>query len=89
MRFATFISGLGAALTSSLIAGAVWAQDGITGLESVGKPLPEGTGFQPAATEIAREQQWLDDMLLWLCIAVQLLACPCPHSVALLLRPLP
>lgn len=70
MRFATFLTGLGAALTSSLIAGAVRAQDGIAGLESVGKPLPEGTGFQPAATEIAREQQWLDDMLLWLCIAV-------------------
>lgn len=70
MRFATFLSGLGASLTTSLIAGAVRAQDGITGLETVGKPLPEGTGFQPAATELARDQQWLDHMLLWLCIAV-------------------
>lgn len=72
MRFAPSLSGLGAAITASLIAGAAWAQDGITGLEVVGKPDPSGTGtgFQPAATELARGQQWLDHMLLWLCIAV-------------------
>ena len=70
MRFATILSGLGATLTTSLIAGAAWAQDGITGLEIVGAPHPDGVGFQPAATELARDQQWLDHMLLWLCIAV-------------------
>lgn len=70
MRFATFLSGLGASFASSLIAASAWAQDGITGLETVGKPLPEGMGFQPPATELARDQQWLDHMLLWLCIAV-------------------
>jgi cytochrome c oxidase subunit 2 len=37
------------------------AQDG---LESIGKPLPNGIGFQPAATEIARDVQWLDGLLL-------------------------
>jgi cytochrome c oxidase subunit 2 len=70
MRFATFLSGLGASFASSLIAASAWAQDGITGLETVGKPLPEGMGFQPPATDLARDQQWLDHMLLWLCIAV-------------------
>ncbi|WP_347311050.1 cytochrome c oxidase subunit II [Defluviimonas sp. SAOS-178_SWC] len=70
MRFATILSGLGAIFTSSLIAGAVWAQDGITGLEVVGAPHPGGTGFHPAVTELAHEQQWLDHMLLYLCIAV-------------------
>ena len=70
MRFATFLSGLGASFASSLIAASAWAQDGITGLETVGKPLPEGMGFQPPATELARDQQWLDHMLLYLCIAV-------------------
>ncbi|MEZ5779070.1 MAG: cytochrome c oxidase subunit II [Paracoccaceae bacterium] len=73
MRFATKMSGLGATLTSSLFAGAALAQDGISGLEIVGKPHAEGTGFQPAVTEIAREQQWLDHMLLYLCIAVVVL----------------
>ena len=29
-----------------------------------------GLRFQPAATELARDQQWLDHMLLYLCIAV-------------------
>ncbi len=70
MRFATILSGLGAAITSGLIAGAALAQDGISGLEIVGKPHPRGTGFQPAVTELAHEQQWLDHMLLYLCIGV-------------------
>lgn len=70
MRFAPSLSGLGATISASILAGAAWAQDGITGLDSVGKPNPEGMGFQPAATELARDQQWLDQMLLWLCIGV-------------------
>ncbi|MCU9847225.1 cytochrome c oxidase subunit II [Defluviimonas sp. WL0024] len=70
MRFATNLSGLGAALTATFAATVVRAQDGITGLEIVGKPVADGTGFQPAATELARDQQWLDGMLLWLCIGV-------------------
>lgn len=32
-------------------------------LESVGKPIPRGTGFQPAATELASDIHWLDGML--------------------------
>ena len=70
MRFARLLSGLGAAFTSTMVAGAVMAQDGITGLEIVGAPHADGTGFQPAATELARDQQWLDNILLWLCIVV-------------------
>ena len=30
-------------------------------------------GFQPAATELARDQQWLDGVLLYLCIGVTVL----------------
>jgi cytochrome c oxidase subunit 2 len=70
MRIATIYSGLAAALTSTVLAGAAWAQDGITGLEIVGAPVADETGFQPAVTELARDQQWLDHMLLWLCIIV-------------------
>ena len=33
-------------------------------LPFVGVPEPRGTGFQPAATELARDLQWLDGMLL-------------------------
>jgi len=32
-------------------------------LETVGVPVPNGTGFQPAVTELARELQWLDHMI--------------------------
>ncbi len=70
MRLATKLSGLWAAFIATIAAGAARAQDGITGLEIVGRPHAEGTGFQPAATELARDQQWLDHMLLYLCIAV-------------------
>jgi len=61
---------MAAGVTAATLAGAVWAQDQITGLEVIGKPHVEGTGFQPAATELARDQQWLDHMLMILCFAV-------------------
>ena len=45
------------------------AQDVLTGLETIGKPVPGGTSFQPPATNLARDIQWLDDMLLLFVIA--------------------
>ncbi|MFC7705657.1 cytochrome c oxidase subunit II [Plastorhodobacter daqingensis] len=68
MRFATSLSGLGAAFASSLLAGAAVAQQVpvVEGLEVVGTPRPGGTGFQPAATDIARDTQWLDGMLMYI-----------------------
>lgn len=73
MRIATILSGLGAVLTSTMLAAAAWAQDGITGLEIVGQPVADKTGFQPAVTSHAHDQQWLDHMLLILCVAVSAL----------------
>jgi cytochrome c oxidase subunit 2 len=70
MRFATKVSGFGTALSATLMAGIAWAQDGITGLPSVGKPHADGIGFQPAASELAVDQQWLDHVLMLLCYAV-------------------
>ncbi|MBU2962648.1 cytochrome c oxidase subunit II [Citreicella sp. C3M06] len=40
------------------------------GLEVVGRPHQGGLGFQPAATELARDLQWLDGMLLWIITAI-------------------
>ncbi len=34
------------------------------GLEIIGAPIPDGIGFQPAATELARRLQGLDDLIL-------------------------
>jgi len=64
MRLNNLFSGLSAAIGAMTLAGAAFAQDALAGLESVGKPLPGGMGFQPAVTELARDQQWLDYMVL-------------------------
>ncbi|GAA6187715.1 cytochrome c oxidase subunit II [Litorivita sp. NS0012-18] len=45
------------------------------GLESVGKPHAGGVGFQPAATELARDLQWLDGMILWIITIVVVFVC--------------
>ena len=77
MNMTRFLSGLTAAAMTGLGAGAARAQDAFEGLETIGKPIPKGVGFQPAATELARDLQWLDGMLLWIitiiCLFVSLL----------------
>ena len=42
------------------------------GLEIVGKPVDGELGFQPAATELARDLQWLDGMINVIIIAIVL-----------------
>ena len=43
------------------------AQDG---LEIIGSPIDRGLGFQPAVTELARDFQWLDAMILYIITAI-------------------
>ncbi|NOR62265.1 MAG: cytochrome c oxidase subunit II, partial [Rhodobacteraceae bacterium] len=43
-----------------------FAQDALEGLEAIGKPTLGATGFQTAATELARDGQWLDGMVHWI-----------------------
>jgi len=64
MRLVKTLTGIGTALAGLTLAGAVWAQDALQNLEHVGKPMPKGMNFQPAATELARDIQWLDHMIL-------------------------
>ena len=52
------------ALGGVAFATAGWAQSVPNDLPVVGKPIPQGLGFQPAATELARDLQWLDGFLL-------------------------
>ncbi|MEO0929261.1 MAG: cytochrome c oxidase subunit II [Pseudomonadota bacterium] len=47
-----------------LAASSVAAQQVGQDLEIVGAPVDGGTGFQPSATELARDVVWLDNMLL-------------------------
>ncbi|RMD94649.1 MAG: cytochrome c oxidase subunit II [Alphaproteobacteria bacterium] len=56
-----------------LAAGAAAAQDQLEGLASVGKPVDGAMGFQPAATKIARDLQWLDGMIVVIITAIVVL----------------
>ena len=60
MKIGSLISGIGAASLSAMAAN---AQDGINGLERVGKPVPGGIDFQPAVTSVARDLHFLDHMV--------------------------
>ena len=72
MRFFSSFSGLIAAFTAALSATFASAQDGIEGLETIGKPRENELGFQPAATELMREIVWLDNLLLIIITAITL-----------------
>ncbi|WP_372603434.1 cytochrome c oxidase subunit II [Actibacterium sp.] len=69
MRISNKLSGLWAAGVAIISASAAYAQDG---LEVIGKPVPGKTGFQPPATELARDLQGLDHMLLYIITAIVL-----------------
>ena len=60
MRLLTSLGGFAAALSATVTGGAALAQ----GLEIVGRPHDHALGFQPAATELARDLQGLDHMIL-------------------------
>lgn len=77
MRLLTRISGT---LTATmLMAGTAMAQTLPDNLPVIGAPKPEGIGFQPAATELAREVYWLDNFILVIISAI------CAFVVLLLL----
>ena len=47
------------------VASALLANDGLDkNLPVIGKPIPNGINFQPPVTELARDIQWLDNVLL-------------------------
>ena len=64
MRLNSFATSIWAGLGLLFAGGAATAQEVGADLPVIGVPVPGGTGFQPAATELARELQWLDGMLL-------------------------
>lgn len=70
MRLAKHLTGLFAGISAMTFAVAVRAQDALNGLPVIGKPHPDGIGFQPASTELAVDQQWLDQVLMYLSFIV-------------------
>ncbi|WP_281983730.1 cytochrome c oxidase subunit II [Thalassorhabdomicrobium marinisediminis] len=69
----TFVKRMGIAAGIGIGAGAASAQTAIEDLEIVGAPTPGAMGFQPAATELARDLHWLDGMLLVIITIITLL----------------
>ncbi|MEQ9258820.1 MAG: cytochrome c oxidase subunit II [Roseovarius sp.] len=68
MRLSSSLMAAMAALTALPAA----AQEG---LQSVGKPVDGAMGFQPAATELARDIQWLDGMINVIITAIVIFVC--------------
>lgn len=61
--------------TAAMLGGAAWAQDALGDLPVIGKPEARGLGFQPAATELARDQQWLDYFVLIIITVITVFVC--------------
>ena len=72
MRLKTIATSLWASAGLILAGAAVSAQAVDQELEIIGAPKDGVTGFQPAATELARDVQWLDGMLLVIITAITL-----------------
>lgn len=68
MRARTYLKALATAGFTAIASGSAMAQ----ALEIVGQPHPKGIGFQPASTELAVDQQWLDHMILYIITAATL-----------------
>jgi cytochrome c oxidase subunit 2 len=64
MRLNSFVASMWATAGLIMAGSSVMAQDVNQDLEIVGAPVQGATGFQPAATELARDVHWLDNMLL-------------------------
>lgn len=61
------------AIATLLLGTAVAAQTAIADLPIIGAPVDGAMGFQPAATELSRDLQWLDGMINVIIIAITLL----------------
>ena len=68
MRISTLLAGL----SSAFAATGAYAQTAIEDLEIIGQPLPDGTGFQPAVTELARDIYWLDNFVHLIALLITL-----------------
>lgn len=69
MRVAKIFNTVSLALTGLMVAGGAVAQQS---MERVGKPIADGINFQPAATELARDLQWVDNFLLYIITVITL-----------------
>lgn len=69
------LNGAVAGLVATFAAQGAWAQAAPEGLPIIGAPHPGGIALQPAATGLAHELHFLDNMLLWICALIVALVC--------------
>ena len=69
------VAGASGLATAGMVASSAWAQDVLGELPTIGKPEPRGVNFQPAATELARDQQWLDHFVLIIITVITVFVC--------------
>lgn len=72
MRLPKKLNGLWAGIGASLAAGMAAAQSAPQGLEVIGAPQDRGTGFQPAATSLADQLHFLDNMVFYIITAISI-----------------
>ena len=71
MRLTNLFGGVGATALAAMPAPMSLAQ----GLEIIGQPHDKLLGFQPAASSLAVEQQWLDHMILYIITVIVIFVC--------------
>lgn len=69
------VGAVGAGMMAALAAGAARAQDALGDLPVIGRPVDGAMGFQPAATSLAQDQQWLDHFILVIITVVTIFVC--------------
>lgn len=69
MKMTSLIRGFLSGSVGLMAATSGFAQEALEGLETIGKPAPGAMGFQTAATELARDGQWLDGLVHWIMLA--------------------
>ena len=72
MRLGSLFTAIATMILAAMAAVAASAQTAIEGLEVIGRPVDRGMGFQPAATELARDIHWLDNLILVIITAISL-----------------
>jgi cytochrome c oxidase subunit 2 len=86
MRLNTFATSLWTTAGLVMAGSSAFAQEVNQELEIVGKPVNGAMGFQPAATELARDVHWLDNMLLVICTIITLFVTATTIKSSLYLR---
>ena len=72
-RMASALSGFALGLSAMAAQAQQAGAELLEGLPTIGKPVNGGMGFQPAVTNIAHDQQWLDDFVLVIISGVTIL----------------